>query len=163
MSGLNQVTLIGRLGKDPEGRALNNGSRVVNLRIATSETWRDKQTGERQEKTEWHTVVIYNEGIGKVAEQYLRKGSQCFIQGKLQTRKWQDQSGVDKYTTEIVLGPFNAVLQLLDPKPRDGGSVASEAGEDSSARPRAGAGAPRGSLAEELDDEIPFISGGGIW
>ena len=122
MAGLNKVQLIGRLGADPEARSLNNGGEVVNLRLATSETWKDRD-GNRQERTEWHQVVIFNEGLAKVAKSYLRKGSQCFIEGALQTRKWQDQSGNDKYTTEIVLQKFRGELVLLDNKQGDGGSA----------------------------------------
>ncbi|WP_011579552.1 MULTISPECIES: single-stranded DNA-binding protein [Chelativorans] len=111
---LNRVFLIGNLGADPEVRRLNNGSPVVNLRIATAETWRDKNTGERKENTQWHNVVIFNEMIAKVAEQFLRKGMKVFVEGSLQTRKWQDQQGNDKYTTEIVLQKYRGELQMLD-------------------------------------------------
>lgn len=114
MSGsVNKVILIGNLGRDPEVRSFQNGSKVVNLRIATSETWKDKTSGERKERTEWHSVAIFNEPLGKIAEQYLRKGSTVYIEGQLETRKWQDQSGADKYTTEVVLRPFNGALTLL--------------------------------------------------
>ena len=116
---VNKVILIGNLGRDPEVRSFQNGGKVVNLRIATSETWRDKATGERKERTEWHSVAIFNEGIAKIAEQYLKKGSTVYIEGSLETRKWQDQSGQDKYTTEIVLRPYNGNLTLLGG--RDGG------------------------------------------
>lgn len=115
MAGLNKVQLIGRLGADPESRSLNNGGKVVNLRLATSESWKN-QSGERQERTEWHQIVIFNEGLAKVAESYLKKGSQCFIEGQLQTRKWTDQSGADRYSTEIVLQKFRGELVLLDSK-----------------------------------------------
>ena len=115
MAGLNKVQLIGRLGADPEARSLNAGGEVVNLRLATSETWKDRD-GNRQERTEWHSVVIFNEGLAKVAKNYLRKGSQCFIEGQLQTRKWTDQSGNDRYTTEVVLQRFRGELVLLDAK-----------------------------------------------
>lgn len=115
MAGLNKVQFIGRLGADPEARSLSNGGEVVNLRLATSETWKDRD-GNRQERTEWHQVVIFNEGLAKVAKSYLRKGSQCFIEGALQTRKWTDQNGNDKYTTEIVLQKFRGELVLLDSK-----------------------------------------------
>lgn len=111
---VNKVILVGNLGKDPEVRRLGSGEPVVNLRIATSETWRDKQSGERKERTEWHSVVIFNENLAKVAEQYLKKGSKIYIEGQLQTRKWQDQSGVEKYTTEIVLQRFRGELTILD-------------------------------------------------
>ncbi|MBO6901403.1 MAG: single-stranded DNA-binding protein [Rhizobiaceae bacterium] len=113
---INKVILVGNLGADPEIRRMNSGDPVVNLRIATSESWRDRQSGERREKTEWHNVVIFNDNLAKVAEQYLRKGSKVYIEGQLQTRKWQDQSGTDRYTTEIVLQKFRGELQMLDPK-----------------------------------------------
>ena len=169
---VNKVILVGNLGRDPEVRRLNSGSPVVNLRIATSENWRDKATGERQERTEWHNVVIFNENLAKIAEQYLKKGSKVYVEGQLQTRKWQDQSGQDKYTTEVVLTRFRGELTLLDG--RGDGAQASEGGSDfGRASPmergggggaRRGGGAPAGggggggspSYAEELDDEIPF-------
>jgi single-strand DNA-binding protein len=161
---VNKVILVGNLGRDPEVRRLNSGAAVVNLRLATSENWRDKNTGERQERTEWHNVVIYNENLGKIAEQYLRKGSKVYVEGQLQTRKWQDQSGQDKYTTEVVLQRFRGELTLLD---RAGDNIATDSGGggefgragpmESTARgggvARSKAGA---TLAEELDDEIPF-------
>ena len=117
---VNKVIIIGNLGRDPEVRTFQNGGKVCNLRIATSENWKDKSTGERREKTEWHSVAIFNEGLVRIAEQYLKKGSKVYIEGQLQTRKWQDQSGVDKYSTEIVLQGFNGTLTMLDG--RDGGS-----------------------------------------
>jgi single-strand DNA-binding protein len=141
MAGLNKVQLIGRLGADPEARSLNNGGEVVNLRLATSETWKDRD-GNRQERTEWHNVVIFNEGLGKVAKSYLRKGSQCFIEGALQTRKWQDQSGTDKYTTEIVLQKFRGELVLLDKAEGTGG----------------GTPAREPAMTGDLDDDVPFVS-----
>jgi single-strand DNA-binding protein len=161
---VNKVILVGNLGKDPEVRRLNSGAAVVNLRLATSENWRDKTTGEKQERTEWHNVVIYNENLGKIAEQYLRKGSKVYVEGQLQTRKWQDQSGQDKYTTEVVLQRFRGELTLLD---RAGDNVAVESGGGDFGRSspmeggRGGGGAPQRkagatTLAEELDDEIPF-------
>src|SRR6476661_8554483 len=118
MAGVNKVILVGNLGDDPEARSLNNGGEVVNLRVATSETWKDRD-GERQERTEWHRVVIFNENLGKVAKQYLRKGSKVYLEGQLQTRKWQDNGGQDRYSTEIVLNRFRGELVLLDR--RDGG------------------------------------------
>ncbi len=121
---VNKVILVGNLGRDPEVRKLNSGSPVVNLRIATSESWRDKNTGERQERTEWHNVVIFNENLAKIAEQYLKKGSKVYVEGQLQTRKWQDQSGQDKYTTEVVIQRFRGDLTLLDS--RGGGDAAGE-------------------------------------
>jgi single-strand DNA-binding protein len=139
MSGLNKVQLIGRLGADPEARSLNNGGEVVNLRLATSESWKDRD-GNKQERTEWHQVVIFNEGLGKVAKSYLKKGSQCFIEGALQTRKWQDQSGSDRYSTEIVLQKFRGELVLLD-KREDGGGSARQ---------------PEPAFETDLSDDVPF-------
>lgn len=157
MSGFNRATLIGHLGKDPEIRRLNDGRPVVSMRLATSDTWRDKQTGERREHTEWHNVVIYNEHLCKIAEQYLKKGSKVLIEGKIKTRKWQDQSGVEKWTTEIVLESFGGQILMLSTK-----SDAERQADDNyippsgggAARPSTGDGAK--TLAEELDDEIPF-------
>src|SRR3954467_3798548 len=111
---VNKVILVGNLGKDPEVRRMQDGRPVVNMSVATSESWRDKATGERKEKTEWHRVVIFNEGLAKVAEQYLKKGAKVYLEGQLQTRKWQDQQGQDKYTTEVVLQGFNSALTMLD-------------------------------------------------
>ncbi len=155
---VNKVILIGNLGRDPEVRRLPSGDPVVNLRIATSETWRDKQSGERKEKTEWHSVAIFNENIAKVAEQYLKKGSKVYIEGQLQTRKWTDQQGVEKYTTEVVLQRYRGELTMLDGKGEgggrsyedDGGGFASKAGAK-----RSSAG-PRENFNQDLDDEIPF-------
>ena len=123
---VNKVIIVGNLGRDPEVRSFPNGGKVVNLRIATSENWRDKQTGERKERTEWHSVAIFNEALGKIAEQYLKKGSTVYIEGQLETRKWQDQSGADRYTTEVVLRQFRGELTLLGG--RDGGSGGSSGG-----------------------------------
>jgi len=120
MAGVNKVILVGNLGADPESRSLNNGGEVVNIRIATSESWKDRE-GQRQERTEWHNVVIFNENLGRVAKSYLRKGSKVYVEGKLQTRKWQDQSGNDRYTTEVVLQGPSAVLTMLDGAPGGGG------------------------------------------
>ena len=168
---VNKVILIGNLGADPEVRRLQDGRPVANLRIATSESWRDKATGERKEKTEWHNVVIFNEGIAKVAEQYLKKGMKVYVEGQLQTRKWQDQTGADKYTTEVVLQRFRGELQMLDGRQGEGGQVGSYSGGGSSrgsdfgqSSPsesfNRGGGAPRGGggggSSRELDDEIPF-------
>jgi len=160
---VNKVILVGNLGRDPEVRRTNAGAPVVNLRVATSESWRDKNSGERQERTEWHNVVIFNEVLAKVAEQYLKKGSKVYVEGQLTTRKWQDQSGQDRYTTEVVVNRFRGDLTLLD---RAGDSVSAPGGEDfgrsspmdagREARPPARAPATAGSLAEELDDDIPF-------
>jgi single-strand DNA-binding protein len=168
MSGsVNKVILIGNLGADPEVRRMQDGRPVVNLRIATSESWRDKQSGERREKTEWHRVVIFNENLAKVAEQYLRKGSKVYLEGALQTRKWQDQSGQDKYSTEVVLQGFRGEMTILDS--RSGGAGASDGGADEGSefgraspmerRPAVaagGGGAGRPSYGETMDDEIPF-------
>ncbi|HPD93151.1 MAG: single-stranded DNA-binding protein [Rhodobacter sp.] len=120
---VNKVILIGNLGRDPEVRSFQNGGKVVNLRIATSETWRDKASGERRERTEWHSVAIFSEPLAKIAEQYLRKGSKVYIEGQLETRKWQDQSGQDRYSTEVVLRPFTGNLTLLDGRGGESGSA----------------------------------------
>ena len=156
---VNKVILVGNLGKDPEVRRLNSGEPVVNLSVATSENWRDKQSGERREKTEWHRVVIFNENLAKVAEQYLRKGAKVYVEGQLQTRKYTDNSGADKYTTEVVLQRFRGELTMLDGKgggdgersyEDDGGSFTSKAGAK-----RVSDG-PKESFSADLDDEIPF-------
>jgi single-strand DNA-binding protein len=153
---VNKVILVGNLGKDPEIRTLNSGDRVANLRIATSETWRDKASGERKERTEWHQVVIFNEHLVKVAEQYLRKGSSVYIEGALQTRKWTDQAGVEKYSTEVVLQRFKGELTMLGGRGEGAGAMAgddySAAGFSTGAPARASG--PKESF--ELDDEIPF-------
>ncbi len=128
MAGVNKVIIVGNLGRDPEVRSFPNGGKVVNLRIATSETWRDKASGERKERTEWHSVAIFNEALGKIAEQYLKKGSTVYIEGQLETRKWQDQSGADRYTTEVVLRQFRGELTLLGG--RDGGGGGGGASDD---------------------------------
>ncbi|MBU1174004.1 MAG: single-stranded DNA-binding protein [Alphaproteobacteria bacterium] len=151
---VNKVILIGNLGADPEVRTTQSGAKVVNMRIATSENWRDKTTGERRERTEWHTVVIWNEGLTRIAEQYLRKGSKVYVEGQLQTRKWQDQSGQDRYTTEIVLQGFNGALTMLDGRGEGGG-------EGGFSGPRADQGRPASSSAPAfesggMDDDIPF-------
>ncbi|WGR92058.1 single-stranded DNA-binding protein [Bradyrhizobium sp. ISRA443] len=158
---VNKVILVGNLGKDPEIRRTQDGRPIANLSIATSETWRDKGTGERKEKTEWHRVVIFNEGLCKVAEQYLKKGAKVYIEGQLQTRKWTDQSGVEKYSTEVVLQGFNSNLTMLDGRggggggsfSDDGGSDFGSAGPTSSAPRRAVAAGSRNS---DMDDDIPF-------
>lgn len=151
MSGsLNSVQLIGNLGADPEIRSLNSGDRIANLRIATSESWRDKSSGERKEKTEWHKVVIFNDGLVKVAENYLKKGSKVYIQGQLVTRKWSDQAGVEKYSTEIVLQKFRGELTMLDGKKSDGGGGYERPAETG------GGGGEREDFSADLDDQIPF-------
>ena len=145
MSSVNKVILVGNLGRDPEIRSFQNGGRVVNLRIATSETWKDKTTGERKEKTEWHSVAIFSEGLCSVAERFLRKGSKVYLEGQLQTRKWTDQQGAERYSTEVVLQGFNATLVLLDDKrgASDGGS--------------SGAPEPASWGADDLGDDVPFL------
>ena len=179
---VNKVILVGNLGRDPEVRRLGSGEPVVNLRIATSETWRDKQSGERKERTEWHSVVIFNENLAKVAEQYLKKGSKVYIEGQLQTRKWQDQSGVEKYTTEIVLQRFRGELTILDSRGQGGSDEYGEGGgssfEDRSsgggsfgrqspmggsgggsrqpAMSGGGSGGGSSRSSSHLDDDIPF-------
>jgi len=140
---VNKVILVGNLGADPESRSFNNGGKVVNLRIATSESWKDKNSGERKEKTEWHSVAIFSEGLAGVAERYLRKGSKVYLEGQLQTRKWQDQSGNDRYSTEVVLQGFNAVLVLLDKN--EGGQSSGQSSSQS-----------RGPSHADLDDDVPF-------
>ena len=139
---VNKVILVGNLGADPEIRRTQDGRPIANLRIATSESWRDKNTGERREKTEWHRVVVFNEGLCKVVEQYVKKGSKVYIEGQLQTRKWTDQSGVEKYSTEVVLQGFGGTLTMLD-GPRQSGGQSADSGE-------------RQSFSQDLDDEIPF-------
>ncbi len=157
---LNKVMLIGNLGKDPEVRTLTSGDKVVNLRIATSETWRDRQSGERREKTEWHQVVIFNENLVKVAENYLRKGSKVFVEGALQTRKYE-QNGVEKYSTEIVLQKFRGELTMLDGR-NQGEGAGEDAGSSGgygggfSAGPAARPSGPKERFSADLDDEIPF-------
>jgi single-strand DNA-binding protein len=159
---VNKVILVGNLGKDPEIRRTQDGRPIANLSVATSETWRDKATGERKEKTEWHRVVIFSEGLAKVAEQYLKKGAKVYIEGQLQTRKWTDQSGVEKYSTEVVLQGFSANLTMLDGRGGGGGGFADEGGGGgdfgvsgpSSAAPRRAV--PAGARNSDMDDDIPF-------
>lgn len=179
---VNKVILVGNLGRDPESRSFQNGGKVVNLRIATSESWKDRNTGERKEKTEWHSVAIFNEGLANVAERFLRKGSKVYIEGQLQTRKWQDQQGQDRYSTEIVLQGFNSVLTMLDgPGGNAGGGGGSRddfsGGDDfggggggggfgggrggggggrGGASSGGGFGQSRGGFADDLDDDVPF-------
>ncbi len=145
---VNKVILVGNLGRDPEARSLNDGSQVVNLSVATSESWKDKATGERRERTEWHRVVIFNENLGKIAQNYLKKGSKVYLEGQLQTRKWTDQEGNDKYSTEVVLQRYRGELTMLDSRSEGGGSFA----DDSSALVK-----DKGSTGgADFDDEIPF-------
>jgi single-strand DNA-binding protein len=178
---VNKVILIGNLGRDPEVRSFQNGGKVVNLRIATSENWRDKQTGERKERTEWHSVAIFNEALGKIAEQYLKKGSTVYIEGQLETRKWQDQSGQDKYSTEVVLRPYAGTLTLLggrgDGGGGSGGGYDDRGGQDEGGQGGGYGGGSQGSRGgygggsggggsqgggsqgggrSDMDDEIPF-------
>ncbi len=163
---VNKVMLIGNLGADPEVRSFQNGGKVCNLRIATSERWRDKATGENRERTEWHTVAIFNERLADLAQQYLRKGSKVYIEGKLETRKWQDQSGQDRYSTEVVLRPYGGEMTFLDSRPEGGGgggggyssggggSGGGGGGGYGAGLPNQGSSAPGGP--NDLDDEIPF-------
>ncbi len=159
---VNKVIIIGNLGRDPEVRTFQNGGKVCNLRIATSETWRDKATGERREKTEWHSVAIFQEGLVRVAEQYLRKGSTVYIEGKLQTRKWQDQSGNDRYSTEVVLQGFDGKLVMLGGRGDGGGQGGGDYGGGQGGYGGdqgggfGGGGQGGGGGAGNLDDEIPF-------
>lgn len=166
---VNKVILVGNLGRDPEVRSFPNGGKVCNLRIATSESWRDKNTGERKDRTEWHSVAIFNENLAKIAEQYLRKGSKVYVEGQLETRKWQDQSGADRYTTEVVLRAFRGELTLLDGRDGGGsGSGSQSGGYDEGQGGGQGGGSIGGDYADrggpssggsaraDLDDEIPF-------
>lgn len=155
---VNKVIIIGNLGRDPEVRTFQNGGKVCNLNIATSETWKDKNTGERKEKTEWHIVAIFNEGLVRIAEQYLRKGSKVYLEGQLQTRKWQDQSGADRYSTEVVLQGFNGTLTMLDAPNggSSGGGSSSGGGYDSGPSGGYDSGPSGGASSRDLDDEIPF-------
>lgn len=179
---VNKVILVGNLGRDPESRSFQNGGKVVNLRIATSESWKDRNSGERKEKTEWHSVAIFNEGLANVAERFLRKGSKVYIEGQLQTRKWQDQQGQDRYSTEIVLQGFNSVLTMLDgPGGGAGGGARDDfgggdefggagggggfgggrgggaaRGGSAGGGDGGGFGQSRGGFADDLDDDVPF-------
>ena len=148
---VNKVILVGNLGRDPEVRSFPNGGKVVNLRIATSERWRDKQTGENKERTEWHSVAIFNENLGRVAEQYLRKGSKVYLEGQLETRKWQDQSGQERYSTEVVLRQFRGELALLDGRGEGGGAAATT--RTAAAASAARAAARPGALDDESRSE----------
>ena len=182
---VNKVIIVGNLGRDPESRSFQNGGKVVNLRIATSESWKDRNSGERKEKTEWHSVAIFNEGLANVAERFLRKGSKVYIEGALQTRKWQDQSGNDRYSTEIVLQGFNSVLTMLDGAPGQGGAGGggsrggsddwgggndfgggasgggsrgggSQGGGSQGGGSQGGGFGQGGGYADDLDDDVPF-------
>ncbi|SDE09910.1 single-stranded DNA-binding protein [Limimaricola pyoseonensis] len=166
---VNKVIIIGNLGRDPEVRTFQNGGKVVNLRIATSETWKDRNTGERREKTEWHSVAIFNENIGRIAEQYLKKGSTVYIEGQLETRKWQDQSGNDRYSTEVVVRPYKGEMTLLGGRGGDGGGSGGGYGDDRGGYGGGsgggygddrgggyGGGNQGGGGSRDIDDEIPF-------
>ncbi|WP_294391996.1 single-stranded DNA-binding protein [uncultured Sphingomonas sp.] len=157
MSGsVNKVILVGHLGRDPETRSFQNGGKIATLRIATSESWKDRASGERRERTEWHSVSIQNEGLVDVAQRYLRKGSKVYVEGQLQTRKWQDQSGADRYTTEVVLRPYNGQLVLLDRQ--EGGQNRSDSRDDSQWQSGSGgaAGGKSPPFDSDLDDDVPF-------
>ena len=149
---VNKVILIGNLGADPEIRRTQDGRPIANLRVATTDSWRDKNSGERREKTEWHRVVIFSEGLAKIAEQYLKKGSKVYLEGQLQTRKWEDQSGQERYTTEVVLQGFNSALTMLDGRSSGGSDFSDSSSDFGQSSPRQ----PARAAAEELDDEIPF-------
>jgi single-strand DNA-binding protein len=148
---VNKVILVGNLGRDPEVRTFQNGGKVCNLRVATTENWKDRNTGERRERTEWHSVAIFSEPLARIAEQYLRKGSKVYLEGQLETRKWQDQSGQDRYTTEVVLRPYKGELTLLDSR---GGGAADDR-ESSAGYDDRGGESPRSGY-NDMDDEIPF-------
>ena len=163
---VNKVILIGNLGADPEIRRTQDGRPIANLRVATSENWRDKNTGERKEKTEWHRVVIFNEGLCKIAEQYLKKGAKVYLEGQLQTRKWTDKDNIERYSTEVVLQGFNSALTMLDGRSSGGGTGAGDDSQDYSSLGGPGSSAPRerkpamagagGGKRDDMDDEIPF-------
>ena len=162
---VNKVILVGNLGRDPDVRTFQNGGKVCNLRIATSERWRDRNTGENRERTEWHSVAIFSEPLAKIAEQYLRKGSKVYLEGQLETRKWQDQSGQDRYSTEVVLRPYRSELALLDSRNEGGGGGGGYGGGSSGGGyddrgsyggGSGGGGASGGYGGGEMDDEIPF-------
>jgi single-strand DNA-binding protein len=151
MSSVNKVILVGHLGKDPEARSFQNGGEIVNMSLATSERWKDRASGEQKERTEWHNLIIMNDGLVKIAKQYLKKGSKVYVEGQLRTRKWQDQSGNDRWSTEIVLGTFNSALVLLDRREADPGR-----NDYSSYADSRGAGGGAGRPADDLDDDVPF-------
>ncbi len=154
---VNKVILVGNLGADPEIRRTQDGRPIANLRVATSETWRDKNTGERKEKTEWHRVVIFNEGLCRVVEQYVKKGSKVYLEGQLQTRKWTDKDNIERYSTEVVLQGFNSVLTMLDGRGGGGGGTGADEGGFSSPAPRERQPAMAGAgKRDDMDDEIPF-------
>ena len=152
---VNKVILIGNLGRDPETRQTQDGRPIVNMSVATSESWKDRQTGERRERTEWHRVVIFSEGLADVAQRYLRKGSKVYLEGQIQTRKWTDQSGQERYTTEVVLSGFRGVLTMLDSRP-DGGGGGGGGRDYGGGEPAGAPPAAADSAASDLDDDIPF-------
>lgn len=158
---VNKVILVGNLGRDPEVRSFQNGGKVCNLRVATSETWKDRNTGERRERTEWHSVAIFSEPLARIAEQYLRKGSKVYLEGQLETRKWQDQSGQDRYSTEVVLRPYRGELTLLDSRGEGGGGFGGGQGSGYGGEPQGDpyggpSSAPAPASGGIEDDEIPF-------
>ena len=154
MSSVNKVILIGNLGRDPESRSFQNGGKIVSFRIATSERWKDRNSGEQKERTDWHTIVVTNEALANVAERFLRKGSKVYVEGQLRTRKWQDPQGVDKYATEVVVGAFNSVLTLLDKREGDPGRH--DYSGHSNAPGGFGGGGSSGGFGDDLDDDVPF-------
>lgn len=155
MSSVNKVILVGHLGRDPEARSFQNGGKLVNVSLATSERWKDRSTGEQKERTEWHQLVITNEGLAKVAEQYLRKGSKIYVEGQLRTRKWQANDGSDRYSTEVVIGPFNSTLVLLDKREGERGRRDYSGYGDTPGNAGASTGS-RSGFADDLDDDVPF-------
>jgi len=161
MADLNQCQFIGRLGADPEIKSFQNGGRIANFRIACGEKWKDRQSGETKERTEWISVSVNSDGLVGVVERYLKKGSRVFLQGQFRTRKWQDQSGQDRYSTEIVIGGFGGIITMLDSANRDGGQGGGRSADGS--RGSASTGGDYGRTVDELDDEIPFISREGTW
>ena len=153
---VNKVILVGNLGRDPEVRQFQNGGQVCNLSIATSETWKDRNTGERKEKTEWHRVAIFSEGLVRIAQSYLKKGSKVYLEGQLETRKWQDQNGQDRYSTEVVLRNYNSALTMLDGREGAGGGMGQMGNDGGYGGPRQMEGPPEDFGRADLDDEIPF-------
>ena len=155
---VNKVIILGNLGVDPEVRSFPNGGKVCNLRIATSENWKDRNTGERREKTEWHSVAIFSEPLVRIAEQYLKKGSKVYIEGQLETRKWQDQSGQDRYTTEVVLRPYSSTLTMLDSRgdSASSGDYIGDTSDGNDASSILSGDTPTSSISQDFDDEIPF-------
>lgn len=154
MSSVNKVIIVGNLGADPESKSLQDGTRLCNLRVATSEHWKDKQSGERRERTEWHRVTVWG-NLADVCERYLHKGSKIYLEGQLQTRKWQDQSGADRYSTEIILRGFNAKMVMLDSRGGDNTNT-NDANENGGPEPDTGANTGQSDFARDLDDEVPF-------